>query len=451
MADKKSFSYKEKADIAIRNLIKEFECQPILFMGSGISRRYFGGPSWLELLGLIFEHLPDGADSFHYHVQKYASDPIEIGEALSNLVFEWAWKEGKNTFPNELFLKNTHKDAFVKFLACKVITETTEIDKINDEKIQLEIKSLSQVKPHAVITTNYDRALESIFEGYEPIIGQKIIKYNTNSFGEIFQIHGSIIEPQSIVLTKRDYDEWAERKKYISAKLLTYFAEHPIFIIGYRLGDPNVKSIMRDIGELVANENGLIPNVYQIFWDKNVAQKTPPNQAIFSFDEKEFRINAIYTDDFSWIFEAIKSQSALTSINPKLVRALAARAMKLVRHDIPSGKIEVNYDILERVAEDTDELPSLLGITNTNNVNKSHPFTITQVAHEMGYKHWTPVNRIIKRILAEKFIDIRSSDNIYHSCVKTGRSGSSFSRKWSHEAVQLFQKIKNNQQYDIDI
>ncbi|MBB4169752.1 hypothetical protein [Rhizobium sp. BK538] len=49
----------------------------------------------------------------------------------------------------------------------------------------------------------------------------------------------------------------------------------------------------------------------------------------------EFRIRAIHTNEFDCIFKALKSQSALTSINPKLVRALAARTMKLIRHDIP--------------------------------------------------------------------------------------------------------------------
>ena len=141
-------------------------------------------------------------------------------------------------------------------------------------------------------------------------------------------------------------------------KLLTYFAEHPVFIMGYGLGDPNVKSILKDIGELVAAEDGLIPNVYQIIWRSDKIEKHPPDQATFAVDGKEYRIRAIHTNDFNWIFEALKSQSALKSINPKLVRALAARTMKLVRHDIPSGAVEVNYETLEKVADEKDFLPT---------------------------------------------------------------------------------------------
>lgn len=139
------------------------------------------------------------------------------------------------------------------------------------------------------------------------------------------------------------------------------------------------KAIRRDIGELVADENGLIPNVYQIIWRPEAIEKHPPDQSIFAVEGREFRIRAIHTNDFDWIFKALKSQSALTSINPKLVRALAARTMKLIRHDIPSGSVQVDYDVLERVAGEKDFLPKLLGITVIDN-----PISLT-LTHRIRY------------------------------------------------------------------
>jgi len=61
--------------------------------------------------------------------------------------------------------------------------------------------------------------------------------------GEIFKIHGCITDPAGIVLTDDDYEDWNNKKKYLSAKLLTYFLEHPVLIIGYSAQDPNVLSI----------------------------------------------------------------------------------------------------------------------------------------------------------------------------------------------------------------
>ncbi len=443
-------SYQLKADAAIRDLLLEFECQPILFVGSGISRRYFGAPNWQELLKAMFEKLPAGADAYEYNRQKFDDDMVAIGTVLSDLAFEWAWKEGRNHFPPEYFSSKVSKDAFLKHLVCEHFAAITPaLGDIQAPDLAKELAAFADIKPHAIITTNYDMFLEQVFDGYEPISGQTILRYNTNSFGEIFHIHGDISKPTSIVLTKHDYDEWTEKKKYVSAKLLTYFAEHPVFILGYGMGDPNVKSILRDIGELVADEDGLIPNVYQVIWRHDQIEKHPPDQAVFGVDGKEFRIHAIHTNNFDWIFEALKSQSALKSINPKLVRALAARTMKLVRHDIPSGAVEVNYETLEKVADEKDFLPTLLGITVVDNPNQSHPLTITQLADRLGLTHWQPLNKLIHRIKTEKGIDLRSSDNRYHCRIKTGTKASSMARKWSHEAVNLFRKVMAGEEYEV--
>lgn len=250
-------SYRQKVDSEIRDLLLEYECQPILFIGSGISRRYFGAPNWLELLEIIFSKLPSGKKDFRYSQQKFENDPVRIGSALADLVFEWAWTEGKEHFPSEFFEGSCEKDDFLKYICCEYIKDITPQENDIEKSLSKEIDALSEIKPHAIITTNYDLFLENVFDGYEPITGQTILKYNTNSFGEIFHIHGDVSSPQSIVLTKKDYDDWKKKKKYISAKLLTYFAEHPVFIFGYGLGDPNVKEILRDIGEIVADKNGL--------------------------------------------------------------------------------------------------------------------------------------------------------------------------------------------------
>ncbi len=76
--------------------------------------------------------------------------------------------------------------------------------------------------------------------------------------------------------------------------------------------------------------------------------------------------------------------------------------MKLVRSDIPSGTVEVDYDILERVANDSDELPKLLGITNSLNPNFTHPYTLSQVAERLEYKNWNDANKLIKKVRSEK-------------------------------------------------
>jgi hypothetical protein len=445
-----SLSYYQRMDARIRDVLLEFECQPILFVGNGLSMRYFRAPAWMDLLEAVLSKVPEHSDKFEYFKQKHSGDPVSIGTEIGELIFEWAWSKGKETFPPELFSNGQRKDCFLKYLACKHLEEITPNSKEDFSRFPKEIAALSAIRPHSIITTNYDLSLEAIFEGYVPITGQTIIRYNTNSFGEIFHIHGDVSDSSSIVLTKDDYDQWNEKKKYVSAKLLTYFAEHPVFIFGYGLGDQNVKEILRDIGELVADETGLIENVYQIIWTQDLP-KNPPEQTVFSVNSREFRINAIYATEFQWIFEALKSQSALTSINPKLVRALAARTMKLIRHDIPSGRVEVDYDILERVADQDTELPKLLGIAVTSNPNQTHPLTISQVATRLGFTHWSGANKLVNRIKEEKGIDLRSSDNAFHCQIKTGPGKNSKVRKWSLSSVDLLKKVLLNEEYEVAI
>jgi hypothetical protein len=216
------------------------------------------------------------------------------------------------------------------------------------------------------------------------------------------------------------------------------------------MNDPNVKSILRDIGELVASEEGFIRNIVQILWHQKMPD-TPSEQVVFSVDDSEYRIPVVHTTDLKWVFDALKSRAALTSVNPKLVRALAARTMKLIRHDIPAGTVQVDYDVLERVATTDDELPKLLGISVVSNANESHPFILSQVAKRLKVSSWHKVNQLIHRIKAEKGVDIRSSDNRYHCKIKTGKKDTTYARKWSQLAIDLFGKVKAGEPYELSL
>ena len=118
-------SYLETAQEMIRDLLLEFECQPILFVGSGVSRRYFSAPDWRELLYSISKKLPDGEDKFRYLCQKLNNNNIQVGTEISNEIFEWAWVQGKSQFPKSLFEPSRKKDAFFKYLVSEHIKNIT--------------------------------------------------------------------------------------------------------------------------------------------------------------------------------------------------------------------------------------------------------------------------------------------------------------------------------------
>ncbi len=103
---------------------------------------------------------------------------------------------------------------------------------------ELQYLVQNQNKFAGVITTNYDSILENIFKDFTVLVGQdSLLLANTLNIFEIFKIHGCSTNPNSIILNEMDYENFDRKLKYLSAKLLTIFVEHPIIFIGYGLGD----------------------------------------------------------------------------------------------------------------------------------------------------------------------------------------------------------------------
>jgi hypothetical protein len=126
--------YVERTDALIRDTLDRLECQPVFFVGSGFSKRYFGAPGWIELLGRVAATAGFEQTEFQYLVQKHDGNEIAIGDALQEIVFEWAWKKGKNYFPKSLFSEATDGSAYIKF-ACLRNTEGAPTNKEATRKI----------------------------------------------------------------------------------------------------------------------------------------------------------------------------------------------------------------------------------------------------------------------------------------------------------------------------
>ena len=101
------------------------------------------------------------------------------------------------------------------------------IDKYGEE-IQ-KLKNLSKKNLSGVITTNYDLFFENTFADYKTFVGQDNLCFSAiQGIAEIYKIHGSISEPESIVINDADYRVFKEKGKYLASKLMTIFMEYPI-------------------------------------------------------------------------------------------------------------------------------------------------------------------------------------------------------------------------------
>ncbi|MTI62207.1 MAG: SIR2 family protein [Firmicutes bacterium] len=452
--EEKYSEYKMKVIDDVQQTLDEMGCQPILFIGSGLSKRFFGGPNWEELLIKMAEDCPEIEKDFLYYKQSY-KNLEEIGQVFADAYKEWAWGSGRESiFPPELYTADMPPNIYFKYMIGKYFDSITPkaISSITDEDLVDEISLLQEIRPHAIITTNYDRFLEVIYPEYTPIIGQKILYSNHTSIGEIFKIHGCTSKIDTIVITEGDYEEFINKKKYLSAKLLTYFIEHPLLFIGYRAGDQNIKAILSDIDEILSPNGELIPNIYFLEWKEDIlSSELPPTEKIIPINtNKNIRIKSITASSFKWVFEAFAMNEALEKVNPKLLRALLARTYQLVRHDIPRKTIEVDYTTLEHAVNDENEMAKIYGITPLNDpiaVNAAYPYTLTQVGKKLGYETWHNANKLIDKVKEEKEFNIKESDNPYHIAIKTGSKLKT--HKYSDATVELLTKVKDDESYEI--
>jgi len=442
-----------RADIA--ECLIEKSGQPILFLGSGVSRRYFGAPDWSGLLRKMAEMCPAIQRDFAYYVQSCPS-LRHIGEEFAAKFREWAWSDGRPSFPEEYFDSSYPPDIFLKHKASEYLGAITPAEPFSkaDDSLARELRLLQAIRPHAIITTNYDEFLERLFPEYQPIIGQKILSSESAFFGEIFKIHGCVTAPRTLVLTESDYKEFALKKKYLSAKLLTFFIEHPLLIVGYKAEDPNVRAILSDIDIILSSEGSLIPNIFLLQRPRGTSSEAYPlREELIPVEEgRRVRIRTIVTDEFAWVFDAFGIQGAVERIRPKLLRGLLARTYDLVRHDIPKRTLEVDYTVLERAVQDEGELANVYGITvvgDATHVNVGYPLALTALAKELGFVTWHDAQKLIGKVKAQTGIDLKASDNRYHVAVRAGER--TVIHKYSPHAVDLLRRVKDDPQGPIHL
>ena len=257
--------------------ISSFQHLPYLFVGTGLSMRYSHAPSWNDLLFNIWKIINPTKEErdfkklkqkierdvsqkrvdLNIEEQKYYVNPLlatEIEAEFNNRYYSEEDFDTRvfNDVENEEIIDN-HYNPFKYFVAKQ--TSQMQIDETLPTYQELSWLIQNQNKFAGVITTNYDELLESIFKDFSVLIGQdSLLVANSLNIFEIFKIHGCCSQPNSIVLTESDYNNFGKKLKYLSAKLLTIFVEHPIIFIGYGLGDVNIRNIFCEIAECLTAE-----------------------------------------------------------------------------------------------------------------------------------------------------------------------------------------------------
>lgn len=197
-----------------------------LFTGTGFSKSVTksSAPSWQKLLEELCDLLPNGNDLKNSLFPEDNSNPLSLEERAQIISI----KLSENN-------QSIHEETAKLIKAISLEGDNSEI-----------IEFLSK-RSYRVVTTNYDKLLEKLSgdndcQSIAP--GLPIPRASANV--KVYHVHGSIDSPNNMIITSDDYFNFINNDSYFSRKLSTLLHENTVVILGYSLGDTNLKAIISD-------------------------------------------------------------------------------------------------------------------------------------------------------------------------------------------------------------
>lgn len=196
------------------------------FTGTGFSKAVTGdsAPTWQGLLESLCDPLANSNDLRSTLFPSGTPHPLTLEESAQVIEIELR-KIGRDI----------HQDA------AAIITEL-KISGGNDAA-----KQFLSNHAYSVITTNYDKLIEELAgpsDCHSLTPGLPIPRSSARVTA--YHVHGSIDSPENMVLTSDDYFKFINGQSYFSRKLSTILHENTVVILGYSLGDTNLKAILSD-------------------------------------------------------------------------------------------------------------------------------------------------------------------------------------------------------------
>lgn len=373
---------------------------PFLFIGSGMSRRYLDLPDWIGILRKFSDEIDRNVD---YYV---ATSNGDLPRAASLLAKDYhnAW------FNREDFQQRReanqgviHDDeAALKLAMAQFVQNSSDLSEgtpgVAEHALRLEIERLSQAVIDGVITTNYDNLPEQIFKDFETYIGQdELLLSNAQFIAEIYKIHGSCSQYESIVATERDYENFTERNSYLAAKLLTIFAEHPVIFLGYSLSDKYIREIINSISRAVGPNNlkALEKRIYFVEWDDAPTSRSSISQYFMEVSAGQaLPITRVATNSFLPIFDSLARLAR--PFPAKVLRELRKHVFDLVtQQDSEHGR-----DTLHVAPIDSDDADGLRVVFGVGNFSEEQ----TSLISDVGFRALT------REDLARDVLGVRERD-----------------------------------------
>lgn len=336
------------------SLFGNFKAAPFLFVGSGFSQRYLHTPTWHTLLECFASiSAPTKAPYSYRYYQNMTQNTADL--PLMATVIEkdynelWYNKELEDYNDPEVQkqVSELNVSPFKAGIA-KHIKKLSDIDNRYSKEIE-QFKKLAKTSIAGIITTNYDCLLEQL-TGYQVFIGQtEMITKSVLGIGEIYKIHGSVEQPNSIVVTDKDYQNFSKSTPYLSSKLITIFMENPIIFIGYSMSDSNIQAILEAILECYTenNQHSLEDRMYFVEYAGEEVSENRDAVKIgthaLTLKTKTLSLTKITLSNFGMLFCAMSQ--IRTRIPVRILRQLKQQVVDFVSTSTPTETVLVSKDL----------------------------------------------------------------------------------------------------------
>lgn len=338
----------------ISEFVSKFKTSPVLFIGAGISLRYYEGAySWDTLLKRIASEL-SGEDYLYWDLKNRCTDSegecdlAKLALLLSDCIDEKLGGHLGQTLQLNLMEKSINKEFYnsvqsgQKSSRLKIWVKTLLSDLSLQSSKSKEIDLLKDVCTKVVasiVTTNFDQFIEKHLQ-FSSLIGNDILL--TTPYRTVYKIHGCVSDPSSIILTTEDYKTFDCRYSLIQAQLLSLFTHNPIIFLGYNIGDKNIQRLLSTIFSYIkpGSELGkrLTDNFLYVQYEKDsqnidVVQESLRIQMPDS--QIDISLNVLKTDNFEALYEALSVLDLdVTALQPEQIARMFHKGK-------PSGAVEV--------------------------------------------------------------------------------------------------------------
>lgn len=344
--------------------IEKTEQLPVIFAGSGVTKRYTNNKyNWKELLVKCISMYSKDPESKYKEYETVVTyrinsqqpeDKSSLNEAIGSEVerdFNIAYYKQQiaelNVPPNQNPLKYFISTLLSSYSLDENYSQETELFK------KLQNKMLT------VVTTNYDTFFEDhIFTQHEKLIGQNV--FSNSEVGTLFKIHGCTAEPNSIVITENDYTVFKKKRKILAAKLISLFTENPVIFMGYSLQDENIKNILSDIFMCLDDDPNLLSELEKRLIVVNFNTEVPNvivgNHSLVIGDGTLINLTKITTASYQPILEEMQN----------LTRKIRFKEIKLIEdlvYDVVHSKEGESRRVVNMLDDTTDDDEVILMIT----------------------------------------------------------------------------------------